>query len=47
MAKQYIPEMSHKYFDQFIAEYTKESDLIHKINSDNGIVTGIDEEFNT
>ena len=47
MATQYIPEMSHKYFDQFIAEYAKESDLIHKINSDNGIATGIDEEFKT
>jgi len=40
----YNPTISHEFYNQFIEEYVNEEKLIYKINSDNGIQSGLDED---
>jgi hypothetical protein len=41
---QYNPTISHQFYNQFIEEYVKEEEMVYKINTDNGIETGYDED---
>tara|TARA_R110001632_G_scaffold174429_3_gene294009 strand:- start:337 stop:1941 length:1605 start_codon:yes stop_codon:yes gene_type:complete len=41
---QYNPTISHQFYNQFIEEYVKEEEMVYKINSNNGIETGYDED---
>jgi len=40
----YTPSISHEFYNQYIEEYVKEEEMITKINSDNGIQSGLDED---